>query len=325
MAAREFLRITKESSYGTKKASPTAGVDVIVIRLAEGNSFTMRPKPRMTRVMYGGGLAIPALTVAGETGVAGTLQTKLCYSQALFLLNWGFTRINAGQTSPWTTTEPVGDLASVTIDHAIQRSDGTYKRKSYPGCKVAKPKIEGSREAQIVGLNYDVIAQKVVGNTFDASTDPDATAFPAPAETDYPLDVVMFQHSAAGLKIDNGGTARTGYESFSVEADNKLDARAYESRWLQFCRFLGRESKLMAKLALKASPDDRAAYEILTAQAVSLALTNGVNTITLDYKGNNVLDDVADDLPLDKLYEQGLTIFNQFEQSSATDLAFTYA
>lgn len=324
MAAREYLQIVTESAYGVPKASPVLGTDYLVIRLDEGNAFTMRPKPKQVVVNYGGGFATGAIMVAAETEVKGSLKTKMCYSQASLLMGWMAARINAGQTSPWTTTEIAGDLASMSVYHAIQRSDGTYKKKWYPGVKVDKWKADTSREAQVVTLSLDLIAQKVNGNTYDASSDP-TTLFPVPAETDYPLDLMLFQHTSGNLKIANAGTARVGYDSLSIEVDNKLDGKSYESRWLQLLRFLGRESKLMAKLLLKTTPDDRAAYEAITTQATSVKFDNGTHSLIVDFKGQNYLTGVDDELPLDKLYEQGLQLVNLFDQSAATDVGYTYA
>jgi len=321
MAAREWLWLVKESAYGTQKSTPVAGTDSIFIRLDGGNAFSMRPKPKQVDVMMGGGLAIKGLKVSGETPVSGSLQTKLCYSQALLLLGWCASRINTAQTAPWTTTEPAGDLASVVIYHAIQRIDGTYKIKAYPGCKVDKWKLECSKDSVVATLSIDIVAQKVTGNSFDASSDPTTTP---PTDAQYATDLVIFQHSVAGLKIANGGTARTAYESFSIDCDNTLDATACESRWLSYLRMLGRKATLSAKLILKPSPDDRASYEALTAQACSLALTNVTNTITIDFKGTNYLSDVGDDLPLEKIYEQTLKIDSLYDTTAGTDFSIAF-
>lgn len=325
MPAPEVLQLVIESSYGTMKASPVAGTDSFYIRLSEANSFSMRPKPKQFQVPYGGGDATPALLGSAETEVMGNLKTLLYPAQASILMGWCAGKINTGQTSPWTTTEIAGDLPSVSLYHAIQRSDGTYKRKRYAGCKVSSWKLTASRDSQVVSLDIGIRAQKVVGNAADASADPDATAFPFPAETAYPSNPFLFQHSSGNLKIANSGTARVGYESVGIDVTNKLDGRAYESRFLQLCRFKGRDSKLTAKLLLRATPDDRAAYEAITTQATSLKFDNGTNSLLIDFKGTNFFTGNDDDLPLDKMYEQGLTLQNLFEQATGADITYTYA
>ena len=325
--AREFLWLVVESAYGTPKTSPTAGTDSIYIRLDDGNAFTMRPKPKQWNIMHGGGLAIKTITGSDVTMVAGSLKLKLCYSQALFLLNWATTRINSAQTSPWTTTEPAGDLASVSVYHAIQRSDGTYKRRQYPGCKVAKVGLKTTADSQLVELDLDLVAQKPVGNTYDSSSDPTSGAFPAPAESAYPTDVVNFTHASGGLVI--ASNTRTLFGELSFDMTNAIDARTYESRWVQIMRVLGRDSTMTVKNLYVPSPDDRSAYEIQSAQTATLALTNGTHTITLNFEGNNVLNSVDDDLSLDKVYEQTFVLQNQWDPTALSgvgqDFLFTFA
>src|SRR4051794_33279942 len=101
--AREFVQITKESAFGVKKTSPVRGTDQIVIRLEEGNSFTPRATPVTASVMYGGGYNVESDTISDKTEVKGSLKTTLCYAQAEMLLGMALTKINPGQTEPWTT------------------------------------------------------------------------------------------------------------------------------------------------------------------------------------------------------------------------------
>src|SRR4051812_44429476 len=101
--AREFLQITKESSYGVKKTTPVRGTDQIAIRLEDGNSFTPRANPVTVPVMYGGGYNVEVDTISDKTEVKGSLKTTLCYSQASLLLGWALSKVGVGQTTPWTT------------------------------------------------------------------------------------------------------------------------------------------------------------------------------------------------------------------------------
>lgn len=316
MAAREFLWVVKESAYKTKMASPTAGTDSIFIRLDGANAFSMRAKPIQTQVAYGGGYATNAFTVSDQIECKGQLQTKLYASQAKLLLDWAATPINSGQTSPWTTTEPAGDLASCSVYHAIMRSDGTYKRRLYKGAKVNSGSVEVTRDGKIATLSLDLQASTPEGNAFDSSTDPDATAFPAPAETAYPTDPYLFIHTAGNFTL---GTSRTQFSAFKISWTNKMDPRWFENRFVNIHRFLGRESTLDATLYYKPSPNDRTSFEGLTAQSLSLALANGAKTTTFTFNAQNVLKDLDDDLPLDKVYEQKISVANYYDPTAASD------
>jgi hypothetical protein len=318
--AREFLMCVVESSFGTPKATPVLGTDSFYIRLDDGNAFTPRMTPLMFEIMYGGGEAISAITGSDVVEVKGQLKTKLYASQAKFLLPWGITRINAGQTLPWTTTEIAGNLASMSVYHAKQRADGTFKRNRYAGMKVEGGTLESSRDAKIWTLTLDLVGSKVVGNAFDSSTDPTSTEFPAPTDTQLPMDPYTFGNSGGGLTV---GTVRTQYDSLKLSWKNTLDVKPFESRFAQLIQWCGRKSGLEAKLNLKASPDDRATYEAITANAVSLLLGNGTNTATIDFKGQNVFEGIDDDLDLQKIYMYTLKVKNQRDNSAGTDISVT--
>lgn len=334
MALREFLMIHEESSYGTVTltgGAPTTN-RYMYIRLDESNAFSMRPSPQFFRIMHGGGVNIAALTGFGSLAVTGQLRLKLCYSQFSRLMKWGVTRINSGRTTPWTTTDasnlmPPGDLASCSVYHAIQLNDGTYKRRRYSGTKVTGWNFSCNKDAQgqVAVLALDLAAIKPIGNAIDASSDPDATEFPAPADSDFPTDPILFTHSSTGLKI---GSTRTLYESFSVSGKNTMGMGFQEKRYLDYICFTGRETTFEAKGVYKASPNDRAALEAVTVQDCQAVFTNGTNTATIDFQGANYFDGVGDDLPMEDKYKQALTLRNYYDTAiggDQPDVAVSYS
>jgi Phage tail tube protein len=323
MSAREFLWIVKESALGTPKTSPTAGVDSIYIRLIDGNSFGMIAKPVIEEIPWGGGLAITGESVSDHYECKGQLKTKLYPSQAALLLGWALTRVDA-VPNPWATTEPIGDLASCSVYHAVRRSDGTYRRKRFAGCKVSGAKIDVSRQSTTAMLTLDLLGCRSYGNAMDSSSDPDATAFPAPADTDYPSGPYTFKMTAGGITV---ASARTEYDSLAIAIQNVLDGRWFEQSYLQVNQFCGRASTLETELYLKASPDDRAAYEALTAQAVSAVFTNGVTNqnMTLQFNGQNTITDLPYNLPLNQAFMQKLSLKNRYDPSASNDISVSFA
>src|SRR5579871_1040766 len=206
--AREFLYIVQESALGTPVMSPTIGTNSIFVRLIDGNSFTMYAKPIQERIPYGGGLAIASEVISDHYECKGQLKTKLYPAQAQFLLNWGLLRINSGQTSPWTTTELAGDLASCTVYHAIRKSDGTYYRKTYSGCKVSSLRVEVSTDSTTAMVTLGLTACTQTGYGTDTG-DPSTTPFPVPTEVEMPLTPYTFHQTSGQLSI--GGATRTQY------------------------------------------------------------------------------------------------------------------
>jgi hypothetical protein len=321
MAAREFLWIVKESALGTVMSTPAAGTDSIYIRLIDGNSFGMVTEPVIEEIPYGGGFAVTAEAISDHYGCKGQLKTKLYPSQAPLLLALLATRVSGSGTAPWTTTEPDGDLASVSVYHAIQFSNGTIRRKRYAGVKANGGRIEVSRQSTTAMLMLDLQACRSYGNQMDSSSDPTAMEFPAPAETDYPLNPYTFKNTGGNLKI---ASTVTQYESIAIAIQNALDGRWFETSYLTVNKFCGRRSTLDADLYFKASPDRRAAYEALTAEDVELTFDNGTNTAKIDFNGKNTITKLNYDTPLDKAFMEKLSLVNRYDPSIPDDVTLSF-
>jgi hypothetical protein len=322
--AREFLYIVRESALNTPKASPVLGTDALYLRLPDGNAFKMYAKPVFEKIPYGGGFAVTAEMITDHYAVEGSLTTKFYPTDAQLLLDWATTRINTAQTSPWTTTELPGDLASCTIYHAVRRSDGSYNRKQFSGVKVKGCTIEVSRDATIATISLDLIGSKQTDLGSD-SADPSAMTFAAPAETNYPTAPYTFAMTAGQVSI--GGTTRTQYSDLSIKINNAIDSQWFETAYRQVLQFLGRDSTLDATLFYKPMPDDRSAFEAGTAQALSVGFSSGVTgqNLTINFNGQNTITDLPFDLPLDKLYTLKMSLQNRFDASAPGDFAFGLA
>ena len=324
--SREFLYLVQESAYKTPVATPivypTASANAFYIRLDGANTFTMRPRPVMVAVPYGGGVAIDAFRVSDKIECKGRLVTKL-YAGALsqFLLQWGGQQINTAQTSPWTTTEPAGDLASVSCYHAITRSDGSIKRRVYLGCKVDGWDVEVSEDSTIATLALDISGSTPQGNQFDSSTDPSATTFPAPTDPQLPTNPYVFIHASGGLTI---GSARTQFQSLKLASKNVIARRFWANRFVSLMRWVGRSTTLEAVNFYATTPDDRTSYEGLTTETTSLALSNGTHSVTFNMNTASVISQFEDQLPLNDLYTQTMTITNQWDATAGSDLAFAF-
>lgn len=328
MIAREFLQITQETAYKVPNASPVLNTNRRVIRLDTDNSFTMRATPVTEDVIRGGGDAVPAYSVSDQIALTGKLSLKLTYKDAKILLPWCCTRINAGQTLPWVTTEPPNDLASMCIDHAIYYDDtAAYKRTRYLGVKPMGADFSVSRSQRIATLDIDLIGAVYQGNPFDASSDPDATAFPLPAETDFATDAVVFGHFGLGTSTSKLtiGSDRTRFESIKFGIKNVIDARPFESRFVQVSRCCGRSWTGTTDLMLVSTPTDRLSHEQLTAQNVKAIATNGTNTITLDFGTANLIRPIGDQLANERIYLRNVGLGGFYDVTNTKDIVFTYA
>lgn len=325
MAAREFLMIVQETAYGTPVAvaSRVIGTNAFYLRLSDANSFTMQSAPVVGQIMYGGGLATPACSFSDQVTCTGQLSGILYAGPyAKMIADWGLTQINSGRTTPWTTTDAAGvmpptDLASVSIYHAIQRSDGTLDRRLYTGVKVLSGSVSTSSQdrlakfsLQIQGIRDDMNAAGVIAH-------PDATEFPEPTETDMPCGPYLFSHTSGKLKI---GTARTMYDSISIAWTSAMAPKWFESKYVQLNKFCGRNTKLSANLYMKATPDDLAALQALTKQDVELTFDNGTHTLKFDLNTNNLFATLGRDLPLNSTYAWNATVQNYYDSSTSSDI-----
>lgn len=339
MAAREILYMVEETSFGTTKTSPSLGTHACYQRLDRDNTFGVIEQVPKIAIPYGGGVAIRAESVNDMAFVQGSFSFILYPGIfSAHLLKWALTPINSGRTTPWTTTDsagvmPVGDLASMCFYHAILQEDGaTYTRTRYAGCKCQDITITAAAQgdARVWRVSGTLVGQRPVGNAWDSSSDPDATEFPLPAETNYPTGPYTFGHLATGsatvtLGSSSGTNRAATCAAASLTVRNQLDIAHFTSRFPARINYFGRDVTAQFGLLYKVSPDDRASHRALTAQTVTLKIDNGVNSLQFALNGNNVIEPWARDLRNANIYMQQISYANQWSPGAANDLAFTAA
>jgi hypothetical protein len=325
MSAREFALIVQETAYGTPVAvaDRVIGTNAWYLRLSDPNSFSMQAVPIVGDIMYGGGLATPACAYSDQVTCTGQLSGVLYAGPyAKMIADWGLTQISSDRTAPWVTTDSAGvmpptDLASVSIYHGIQRSDGTYDRRRYSGVKVLSGSITSSSQDRLAKFSLQIQGQRDDMNAAGTVAYPDATEFPFPTETDMPCNPYLFSHTSGLLKI---ASARTQYDSIGLAWTNTMAAKWFESKYAQLIKFCGRNTKLSANLYMKASPDDLASLKALTKLDVELSFNNGTNSLKFDLNTNNLFSQLGRDLPLNSTYSWNATVQNYYDGSTSSDV-----
>ena len=320
-SVREFLMVVKESAYGTVMGTPVVGTDSFWVPLVESNSFDADMVPDVVETPYGGGVDAPGEAYAGTWTTAGTLQCLGYPALAKFLAAAAINRVNDVGTSPWTTTEPPGDLASLSVYHAFKYRSGTVCRRRLAGGKIASLTMSCSRQDPRLKLAVELVFQKEVGNPVDASSDPDATEFPGPDDADFPTGPFTFQHTKGNLLL--AGTALASYDSVSLKVVNKLDPQPWENHYNGTCGALGRETTLDAALLLKATPNLRADMAALTKKSVSLEFDDGASSLKVSMGARAYLQKAPRDLPLGKEFQQKATWRGLWDTTNDTDLTLT--
>jgi hypothetical protein len=316
---RRFLRISQEAAFGV---FPTSSPIQIEVRLDQADAFKVMTQPEFWTIMSGSGFAVPALFGTQVTALGATLSIPLDYAQAAFLLGWACQIINSGQTSPWTTTEIAGDLASCSIEYGWSNYDGTIRRKRFLGCKVMSLSLACSRDAPVCRANFAIVGSTPQGNSYDSSTDPSAGAFPMPADSAFPTTPVLFQHLKSGLTINN--VSRSNFQSIGFNVQNRMKPYFDENRFANLIRFNGRTTTLSGVSRLKATPDDRTSYESATTMgsANTVEWNNGTHTITATLNAQNYFSQVGESFPLDEEIYFAWTLQNLLDTSATTDWTF---
>lgn len=332
ITAREYLMFVRESSYGVPDltaGAPTTGA-FGYLRLDQGNAFTVRPNVATIDVPYGGGVPIPAIRIPGAIAMRGKLTTLLSYAQAATLLPWAITNVNVGRSAPWTTSDaaglmPVGDMASLSFYHAIRAQDGTYIKRAYRSCKVLSLELSCSSDQPLVRVAFEVLCGKPIPHDHldgDAGDQIGASEFPDPTDSSYPTDIVHYFHSRGNLSFFSA--TRTMYDNLTLSFQNQLASYYFEYQWPQLVTWFGRTTRVQFRSLYRSTPDDRSTYESNTAGAVTLQFSNAAHSVALNYNSKNWIDESPqDDLPLDQVYRQQISLKNYRDAAAGADVSVT--
>lgn len=309
--AREFATLTIESAYGTPtNANATINTTYIPLRLNEGSAITVRRAPVVQTVRTADTLNRRSFIVNERHTVAGQIKCLAYVPQMPLLLGWALTPIDSGQTAPWTTTERPNDLASMTLDHAIEDPvSGTVTKYRYTGLKVRSGSLVFDNQTDMGVLTLDVVG-KTTGST----------TFSEPADTDYPAAVYCLQD----LTTIKYGSSTTNIRSLSLSWTNDLAARHDESPGLASCRLRGRTVDFMSALLYKISPDRRDAFINQTVQDCEFEFTSGANTMKFEFAGTNYISGLNDQTPLAEEFEQEITVGSFYDTTANTDFAISF-
>lgn len=308
--AREWLIATIESAYGTIKSSPTVNTEYIPVRLSEDNSFTMRKVPIRQTIRTADTRNRRAFTLSKRTQYEGQLKCLAYVAHMPLICQWATSMINSGQSSPWTTTERPNDLASCTIDHAIEDpSAGTVTKTRYTGVKVASMEAVWDNQT-----DYGKVTLNLVGKTSTTHTQTE------PADSDYPSAVYCLQD----LTTIKFGSTTTNIRSFRLSVANTMAKHFDEAATLSYCRMKGRDVNFGSQLLYKIGTDRRDAFTALTAQDCEFTFTSGSNTMKFDFDNTNYIGSLEDSLPLGDEFSQDMTVEAFYDTSVDGDLAVTF-
>jgi|GEM_PF-4626623 len=295
--ARQFLRLTPETTYGVFASAGTK----TIIQIDGANPFTMRRQPVEWAIRTAGGYNLRWQKGSAKAQYNGTLNTLMYGSQM-------------AQIFPLIASSDNVTLPSFTVDHAIQMDDNssTFVYRRYLGVMVQQAQISAAESNQLMRMQLQLIGQK------DATiTDTD---FPEPAVDDYPIDApYVFEMSSGSFTL---GASRVEFEEFNLTIRNILDPRFFASQFLTRCKYCGRDVDFSTRFPYIVTVD-RSNYESVTSVSAAITFTNGAHSIGVNLHSNNFYGSVQDDLALDKVFLQSIDMQAYMDVTAVTDATFT--
>jgi hypothetical protein len=282
--------------------TPVVNVDFVVMRLTQGNGLTLREKPKQQAIRTADGGNRRMYNVHDKSEVSGSLMTDWWPEQTTVLFNWA---------SVLTS----GELGSCTVDHAIQDMSGTIRYFRYLGVKVKNLTVSSSADDTPFKLKFDLVGMSPAVIT--------VTDFPAIAQSVYPATrpyVFTDLASPGVLSITSG---RSEFAAVELQIANVIDAPFTETKYVQSVNFCGRDVSLVNRLKLKALTD-RTNYAAVTPAATSVRVDNGTNHTIFTLNSQNFIDTLEDDLALDKVYWQTITLQNYYDPAAPGDFGYSY-
>jgi len=292
--AQQWVRLTKEATFGTFDASATAP-NINWLRLPGNNACTIRATPQRQIIRSADGGNRKRQVVANRKVVAGNISTLFYPTQAAKMFEAAMTLTSNA-------------LPSYTVDYW-----DTVSEHRFLGCTVQSLAATGTATQDYLPMTIGFMGQKQ--DTPVTLTEPATTVFPA--ETPY-------QHYESKGLLSIGGVI-TKYSSLGFSLKNVLDGTWDEDQWVTAIVYCGRDMELDVKLQYISSTL-RAALEAQTALTITSAWarTAGLTT-TIDLKTKSYVASVADDLPLNNAGYQTVKIEAFYDQAATTDFAFTVA
>jgi len=319
--ARRWVNFVTESAYktgsGTLFDNTTLGTKWLPIELSADDDWNPVWMPDREAVKTTLASAKTERHVGTTSSLTASLRTLLYPAQDDLLVGWGFNRINSGQTSPWTTTEPVGDCASAIFAWGITDDTNTLTKYRGDGFKVQSMEVAMSRST--LG-GAAVLSAQLVGSQRIAAIGQDVE----PTTLTYYPSTAPYHLTECALTVN--GTVHQNYDSVTVGVENDLIVRKDNRTYAQPIRAFGRSVKIQVSKLFTISPDIEALY--LSRNACSnctLVMTHATSpTLTFDLKAQARITDYKRALPLSEVHGESYTVEAFFDRVATTDAVASF-
>jgi hypothetical protein len=314
--------LTTESAYKVPTATPVLGTDYTVLELLDDNPIGITNTPN-TETLYSWLACGDADRGVGETAtIEGTIRTLLYPAQAALLLGWAFMEVDQSVEDseiPWITSEPAGQLASMTLDFAYRDDDGTERKNRYLGGKVTGVTLGADRGTRDGAFVLELTT---------AWSERTSTSATAPAAADYPSAATSpyFLSATSGNVIVNSQTI-SNYQSLSIAGEYTAPIVFDEDPTVKRIRHHRKDYTLTLGNRLKFTPDWRALFEARSVFGADVTLEypggTGQQSILFDLGDNCRMSEWTRALPINADRTQTAVIVSQFDRTAERTLAVT--
>lgn len=327
MSSCAWLRLIKESAYKTPVTPTTLNEDYLVLELLDDDPASIEVAPNTEQLYSWLACGDPDRGIGETYGITGTIRTLLYPQQAPILLGWAMREISGqggdpGDATPWVTTEPAGQLASMACDYSYRDNDGVERKGRFLGGKVTGFTLGAAR-----GTRDGAFVLELQTAWSERTT----TTAAAPAAADYPdASTAPYMLSAAtgGLTINE--VAIDDFRGVSVAGNYTAPIAFNERPTITRIRHYRKEFVLEVEGDLLFTPDWRALRDDRSVFDAGLVLSypggTGEQEITFDLGDNcrvNGADGWQKQLPINADRTQTLSVISQFSRTLGRTAALT--
>jgi hypothetical protein len=321
-----WLRLIRESAYKVPVTPTTLNTDFLVIELLDDDPFNVEPAPTTEQLFSWLACGDPDRGIGETYAIEGPLRTLLYPDQAALLLGWAVQPVagqgDAGNEVPWLTSEPAGQMASMTADFAYSDDDGVERKARYLGGKVTSFTLtadRGTRDGAFVLELQTAWSER----TTTTATAPPASEYPSAATPPYFLGATSGNVTIDGETISN-------YTTLSIEGNYTAPIVFDEDPFIKRIRHRRKEFMLNMTGRLKVTPDWRALRDNRSIFDATVVMEYpggaGAQSLTWDMGGNVRVsgpDGWSKSLPLNADRMQSLSLISQFDRDLSRTLALT--
>jgi hypothetical protein len=218
------------------------------------------------------------------------------------------------------TSEPSGQMASMTLDFMYKDDDGNERPNRFLGGKVTGGSLTFDRGTRD-GAGVLELQTAWSERTSTAATDPPESSYPSATTAPY------FLSATSGNVVVNGQTI-SNYQSLAIRGEYTAPIVFDEDPTITRIRHRRRDFSLVLGARLKFSPDWRLLRDTRAVFSATVGMEypggTGQQVLTWDFGANCRMPEWSPSLPINADPTQEATIVSQYDRTAGRTLEVTF-